>query len=598
MRWLLPMILLLAVASATSALARKWSSRSGGFSVEAELVDVRDGNAVLKKDDGTEISIPLSKLSLADIRYVEGVFKSAEAGLGMKSEGNSGLSNPAAVPAVPDPSAGRTPSAKTKSALAKPSGSKRLLRYDWKPEQTFTYRAKTEVQLGTGPEEVQGTIHYTVQSVSPEGVAEITFSETLTRLQKGAVISSTPRYSVPLRPLHLPHSRYRYPGHFSFGSVPNSPEVVKVDRYGQIVSMEGGAHFPYFLGRAAHLPFEPLSKIEENPWTVATDIAFRMSKVDWLPASILASIRREELPGREKTIFTIDRFDPKQTTINKVYEATSAVQVNGNPQIVLRGEGKQVFDPSRGLFSLSKMKLRVAMYEGAVLTEVPVQVSYELVSLAEETQMKADAEKAKIDRDKLVKDLTRPLTVADLDQIVKDLQSDDHMKASTAKSRLTIKRSKEPDRKMAVALERLLTHENGTVRSAAAAAFSTWATKEDTPTLIKLLDSESMTVRSNALQALGRLKATTAIDRIIQQLPEDQFVAVMALNEMGSAAEPAALKLLTQGDRAAREQACQILQQVGTKKSLPALEKVRKSENDSLMRLSTEQAIQAIEHRK
>lgn len=53
------------------AVAREWHAREGGFSVKAELVDVRDGAAVLKRDDtGQEISVPLAKLSLDDVRFV------------------------------------------------------------------------------------------------------------------------------------------------------------------------------------------------------------------------------------------------------------------------------------------------------------------------------------------------------------------------------------------------------------------------------------------------------------------------------------------------------------------------------------------------
>ena len=109
MRRLVPLVLILVAMLQSPSLARKWTSRSGGFSVEAELVDVRDGTAVLKKEDGTEVSVPLSKLSLADVRYIEGVLKSAEAGAGGKVEG---------MPTPPT----ETPPAETKQAPA-PSGS-------------------------------------------------------------------------------------------------------------------------------------------------------------------------------------------------------------------------------------------------------------------------------------------------------------------------------------------------------------------------------------------------------------------------------------------------------------------------------------------
>lgn len=57
---------------------RKWTARAGGFSVEAELIDVSNGNAILKKADNTTISVPLEKLSLSDVRFINGVMREAQ----------------------------------------------------------------------------------------------------------------------------------------------------------------------------------------------------------------------------------------------------------------------------------------------------------------------------------------------------------------------------------------------------------------------------------------------------------------------------------------------------------------------------------------
>ncbi|PQO35159.1 SHD1 domain-containing protein [Blastopirellula marina] len=71
MRGLLFCCLLIALPLTTPIAAREWNAREGGFSVQAELLDVRDGAVVLKRDDnGKEISVPLDKLSLEDVRYV------------------------------------------------------------------------------------------------------------------------------------------------------------------------------------------------------------------------------------------------------------------------------------------------------------------------------------------------------------------------------------------------------------------------------------------------------------------------------------------------------------------------------------------------
>lgn len=61
----------LAVAVVASAEERKWTDKTGKFSVTAELVGVEDGKAVLRRADGKEISVALDRLSAADQEYIE-----------------------------------------------------------------------------------------------------------------------------------------------------------------------------------------------------------------------------------------------------------------------------------------------------------------------------------------------------------------------------------------------------------------------------------------------------------------------------------------------------------------------------------------------
>lgn len=58
--------------SASSLWAREWKSADGKSKVEADFVSLRDGKVSLKKKSGEIVSVPLDKLSPADIAYVEG----------------------------------------------------------------------------------------------------------------------------------------------------------------------------------------------------------------------------------------------------------------------------------------------------------------------------------------------------------------------------------------------------------------------------------------------------------------------------------------------------------------------------------------------
>ena len=54
-----------------AATARTWTDSTGTFSVEAELVDVRDGVVRMKKPNGSVITVPIERLSDVDRKYLE-----------------------------------------------------------------------------------------------------------------------------------------------------------------------------------------------------------------------------------------------------------------------------------------------------------------------------------------------------------------------------------------------------------------------------------------------------------------------------------------------------------------------------------------------
>jgi hypothetical protein len=71
------------------APARKWTSSSGEFSVEAELAESKGGNVRLKLKSGKIITDPLAKLSKADQDYLSALAKKRD--------------RPKAKPAAPQP---------------------------------------------------------------------------------------------------------------------------------------------------------------------------------------------------------------------------------------------------------------------------------------------------------------------------------------------------------------------------------------------------------------------------------------------------------------------------------------------------------------
>ena len=75
------------------AYARTWSDATGKYTIEADLVDCRDGVVRLKKPDGQIISFPLSKLSAADRALIQGQSAAPEASAGQDAAAAEGGSD-------------------------------------------------------------------------------------------------------------------------------------------------------------------------------------------------------------------------------------------------------------------------------------------------------------------------------------------------------------------------------------------------------------------------------------------------------------------------------------------------------------------------
>ena len=63
------LVVVLSFASSTAA-ARQWKDGTGNFSIEAEFVDLVEGNVRLKKTDGEIITLPLKKLGRQEISFI------------------------------------------------------------------------------------------------------------------------------------------------------------------------------------------------------------------------------------------------------------------------------------------------------------------------------------------------------------------------------------------------------------------------------------------------------------------------------------------------------------------------------------------------
>jgi HEAT repeats len=125
------------------------------------------------------------------------------------------------------------------------------------------------------------------------------------------------------------------------------------------------------------------------------------------------------------------------------------------------------------------------------------------------------------------------------------------------------------------ALEPLLGDALPTLRAAAAKALAVWANEDDVPALIRAVDDKDPGVRRQAVVAFGRIDDERAVGPVARHLADPDVAvhndAVRTLKQIGSIAEGEVVKYLGAVDVRVRERACQVLQTIGTKDSIPAL---------------------------
>ncbi len=123
-----------------------------------------------------------------------------------------------------------------------------------------------------------------------------------------------------------------------------------------------------------------------------------------------------------------------------------------------------------------------------------------------------------------------------------------------------------------------------------------WGTPQEVPMLIGMLGDADINTRNESLQALGKLKDERAVAPMVRCLLElrTQSNAEQSLKAMGPIAETEVLTVLNQKSTQLRNAAIRILAEIGTQKSVPALEEASKA---IATRSASQKAIAAINAR-
>jgi serine/threonine protein kinase len=178
-----------------------------------------------------------------------------------------------------------------------------------------------------------------------------------------------------------------------------------------------------------------------------------------------------------------------------------------------------------------------------------------------------------------------------------DLAVWDKARQAEALERLAKAEPTQPLREPIVAeMKRLAADPTASLRRAAVTGLARWGGVGTLDVLSGAMRDDDASVRRTAFEAAASLKDARAAKAIAGAMERDRSAAGAALRRMGAVAEEAAIGLLDSSDMWVRLEGVRVLEEVGTSRSLPALQKAARS-TDGLVKMGAERAIKAVESR-
>jgi hypothetical protein len=387
---------------------------------------------------------------------------------------------------------------------------------------------------------------------------------------------------------------------------------LQFNEHGQILSEAGNVPLACPLGSLMQLFVEPLPHSPTNAWEVRDNatIVFHPSPMSILgPASITtppnnpAPIRGRPSQvvypvTRQMTYATSTNETSQILRIKKQVRIESALQVGDEPRIDATGDGEIIFDRGLGAIRESSLKCKTLLNSETMQGRRTTTLSLKLLEGAERERVLRPPQPISGVRTNLTPQEIQRLTQT----IVAPAGSNEKLRAL---ARLNEQPFTNAPVELVAELARIAANPNDPGYYMATALLAKHCNKSHVPLFLEMLKQKT-SVRNTAMAALGQLQEKRAIGPLCEILAGAESSpyygygnsdAADALIKIGPEAEPPVLELLkTQKSVAVRRQACSVLREIGTKRSLPTLKEVVGSPNEDLSKAAAE-AIREIQKR-
>ncbi len=398
---------------------------------------------------------------------------------------------------------------------------------------------------------------------------------------------------------------------------------------GEVLASKGSLELPHHHGLLGNLIFQQLGTRGERKWdtrrvTTVTVTQSRSVFPPGFPGGMPGGFGPRGIPGGSSQIVlpALERSSYELVTEGdelKVKKEYAFVVLGGDmnaeepdPMLGVSGSGEFIFDTKQGLPKLMTFDTQVMTKLGSGPPQYPTKLTWQLKEVVPTstgnlpTQPQPDLASSTTPSAPVpapvpfpaVPNIPSPAPPPDfgatrpaeaptakretdpkkVDEIIVALESADDSFAAKflPVSQLSMMEPIDSKRdKVATLLDRLLTTKQQSVRSAAIRAVAKWGTQRNIPTLMRLCDELDLGTRWGAINALGDIGGDAESAAKVATLMGDQndmLTAANALKKMGTFAEEPVWKHLQPDNVQLFLQATHVLDEVGTARSITALE--------------------------
>ncbi len=399
---------------------------------------------------------------------------------------------------------------------------------------------------------------------------------------------------------------------------------IVMDDHGEVKHFNGRMNLPCLLGPIGTMILDPLPKPHEGKtWNREDTVSMVVSGPDL--EDPLCGLRPPGFPEREqwqpwhgpfgpsgprvkhqavsrKAAFSAEEPKNGFVTIRKQVAIKTVERLQTSSRMELTGAGETIFDLKAGVPQKVSFSGKFVWRQNGQTAEVPV--TFECERINEDRVAKAAPNKKKPTPDA---DAGKgPTTSSDADRIesyLADLRAEerDWTRCFAALQGLAIMRPTVSRRdEVSEVLDAYLLEKSFSARASALRAVRVWGTNRNLPSLVQLLKTgQSASERARIMDALTALRSPEAAEVLAERLRTsgDRTAAAKALRTIGPVAEDAVLRLLSDPGADVRAEACKVLGDIGSQKSIDALKPLT-ANGDAATQRSARAALEKLRTRK